>query len=122
MSGPVDTVHIVSPVRSCYSAIEQAISTCEKVGVESCYDADIFAPSRGRPVAHDADLLVSRKVVADDFRLWIKRGIDIVGALIGLVVFSPIMLAAAIAIRLTSPGPAVFVQNRVGFNRRQLRM
>jgi exopolysaccharide biosynthesis polyprenyl glycosylphosphotransferase len=122
MCRPVDTVHIVLPVRSCYSLIEQAISTCEKVGVESCYDADIFAPSRGRPVAHDTDLLVSRKVVPDDARLWVKRGIDIAGALIGLVVFSPVMLVAAIAIRSTSPGPAIFVQNRVGFNRRHLKM
>jgi exopolysaccharide biosynthesis polyprenyl glycosylphosphotransferase len=122
MSHPVDTVHIALPVRSCYSAIEQAISTCEKVGVESCYDADIFAPSRGRPVAHDTDLLVSRKVVADDSRLWIKRAMDIAGALIGLIVLSPVMLAAAIAVRLTSPGPAIFVQNRMGFNRRYLKM
>jgi exopolysaccharide biosynthesis polyprenyl glycosylphosphotransferase len=122
MSGPVDTVHIVLPVRSCYSAIEQAISTCERVGVESCYDADIFAPSRGRPVPHEADLFVSRKVVADDFRLWIKRGLDVIGALIGLVLFSPIMIAAAIAIRLTSPGPVLFVQDRIGFNRRHLKM
>ena len=122
MSRPVDTVHIVLPVRSCYSAIERAISTCEKVGVESCYDADIFAPSRGRPVAHETDLLVSRKVVPDDSRLWVKRGMDVAGALVGLVVFSPVMLAAAIAIRLTSPGPAIFVQNRVGLNRRHLKM
>ena len=45
-------MHIGLPVRSCYRAIEQVISTCERVGVESCYDADIFPPSRGRPVAH----------------------------------------------------------------------
>jgi exopolysaccharide biosynthesis polyprenyl glycosylphosphotransferase len=122
MCRAVDTVHIVLPVRSCYSLIEQAISTCERVGVESCYDANIFAPSRGRPVAHDTDLLVSRKVVADDARLWVKRGIDIGGALIGLVAFSPVMLVAWIAIRSTSPGPAIFVQNRVGFNRRHLKM
>jgi len=122
-SRQVDVVHIGLPVRSCYRAIEQVISTCERVGVESCYDADIFPPSRGRPVAHDtAALLVSRKVVTDDYRLWVKRGIDVAGALIGLVVFSPVMLAAAVAIRLTSPGPAIFIQERVGFNRRRLKM
>lgn len=44
----------------------------------------------------------------------LKRAIDIVGATIGLVLTSPIMAAAAIAVRLESPGPAIFRQVRVG--------
>ena len=42
-----------------------------------------------------------------------KRALDIVGALFGLVLFSPIMIAIAIAIRLTSDGPVIFKQRRV---------
>lgn len=44
----------------------------------------------------------------------LKRGIDIVGATVGLILTSPIMAAAAIAVRLESPGPAIFRQVRVG--------
>ena len=121
-SHPVDAVHVALPVKSCYAAIAHALSTCERVGVELCYDADIFAPSRSRPVVRDTSMLVSRKVVADDCRLWIKRGIDIVGALVGLIMFSPAMIAAAILIRFSGPGPIIFVQKRVGFNRRHFRM
>jgi Undecaprenyl-phosphate glucose phosphotransferase len=52
----------------------------------------------------------------------IKRGIDIVLSLLGLIVLSPILLAAAIAIRLDSPGPALFRQTRHGFNGRPFRI
>ena len=44
----------------------------------------------------------------------VKRVMDFIIALCALVVLSPIMLIVAIIIRLTSPGPAIFVQQRVG--------
>jgi Undecaprenyl-phosphate glucose phosphotransferase len=52
----------------------------------------------------------------------VKRGIDFVFSLVGLIVLSPILLAAAIAIRLDSPGPALFRQTRHGFNGRPFRI
>jgi lipopolysaccharide/colanic/teichoic acid biosynthesis glycosyltransferase len=59
-------------------------------------------------------------VAPDDYRLWIKRAIDVGGALIGLVLFSPIMLAASVAIWWTSPGRIIFRQERVGLQRRRI--
>jgi undecaprenyl-phosphate galactose phosphotransferase/putative colanic acid biosynthesis UDP-glucose lipid carrier transferase len=47
-----------------------------------------------------------------------KRSMDITLATMGLVVLSPLLLLVAAAIRLESPGPALFRQQRVGFNRR----
>ena len=52
----------------------------------------------------------------------IKRGIDIVLSGIGLIILSPILIAAAIAVRLDSPGPALFRQTRHGFNGRPFRI
>lgn len=46
----------------------------------------------------------------------LKRAFDIVGAGLGLVVLSPVLLMVAAAIRLTSPGPALYRQERRGFN------
>lgn len=46
----------------------------------------------------------------------IKRGIDIIGALVLLPLLSPIMLLTAIAIYRDSPGPAIFSQPRLGFH------
>jgi lipopolysaccharide/colanic/teichoic acid biosynthesis glycosyltransferase len=43
-----------------------------------------------------------------------KRLIDIVGSIIGLLLFSPLMFAVAVSIKLTSPGPILFKQERVG--------
>ncbi|QEG40234.1 sugar transferase [Roseimaritima ulvae] len=44
----------------------------------------------------------------------VKRGIDIAGAIVGLVLAAPVIVLAAIAIRTTSPGPALFGQRREG--------
>jgi putative colanic acid biosynthesis UDP-glucose lipid carrier transferase len=52
----------------------------------------------------------------------VKRAIDIVLSLFGLIALSPILLAAALAIRLDSPGPALFRQTRHGFNGRPFRI
>jgi lipopolysaccharide/colanic/teichoic acid biosynthesis glycosyltransferase len=52
----------------------------------------------------------------------VKRSIDVAGAMIGLAIFGPIMLAVGVAIRLTSPGPALFTQERYGLRKRRFRM
>ena len=46
---------------------------------------------------------------------WIKRAMDITGALVGIILFSPIMLVIAILIKTTSCGPILFRQERMGF-------
>lgn len=45
-----------------------------------------------------------------------KRAFDIVFSLLGIIVLSPIIIGAALAVRLTSKGPIIFVQPRHGFN------
>lgn len=47
-----------------------------------------------------------------------RRTLNVLVALIGLIAVAPLMLVVALAIRLTSRGPALFVQTRVGWNRR----
>jgi lipopolysaccharide/colanic/teichoic acid biosynthesis glycosyltransferase len=47
------------------------------------------------------------------FPVW-KRALDIAGAVVGLVLLSPVLLAIGIFIRIISPGPVVFKQTRVG--------
>ena len=57
---------------------------------------------------------VAMHVAPDGYRLVVKRAIDIVGAAVGLVVCAPLMLIVAIAIKLTSPGPIIYAQDRCG--------
>jgi lipopolysaccharide/colanic/teichoic acid biosynthesis glycosyltransferase len=49
----------------------------------------------------------------------VKRLIDLIGSAVGLVLFAPIALAIAIAIKLDSKGPIFYAQERVGLNRRR---
>lgn len=50
-----------------------------------------------------------------NWQLIVKRFIDIVGALVGIVLFSPLMLIISVAIRLTSDGTVLFRQERLGY-------
>ena len=50
-----------------------------------------------------------------NFEKWIKRSLDIIGALVGIILFSPVMLVIAILIKTTSCGPILFRQERMGF-------
>jgi exopolysaccharide biosynthesis polyprenyl glycosylphosphotransferase len=54
-----------------------------------------------------------------DWNLVVKRLIDILGALVGIVIFSPLMLIIAAAIRITSKGPVLFRQERLGYQGRK---
>jgi Undecaprenyl-phosphate glucose phosphotransferase len=51
-----------------------------------------------------------------------KRGLDIVGALAAFVIFSPVLLAVAIAVKLTSRGPLLYAQERMGLDGRRFKM
>ena len=75
------------------------------------------------PSSHQEEFegFLVRSVVRDDQRalgLLIKRFIDIVGAIAGLVVLSPVLLVTAIAIRLVDGGPVLFRQMRIGLHGR----
>lgn len=58
----------------------------------------------------------------DPGRAFVKRAMDIVGALLILVVTSPLMLIAAVGVKLTSPGPILLKQERVGRNKKPFKM
>ena len=124
MRHPIDEVLIALPIRSCYSQIEEVIRTCERVGVESKYFADVFENAFARPEYRPSGDLptVSLKVVQDDARLIVKRAFDVVTAVVALIALAPLMLAIAIGVRLSGPGPIIFSQWRYGRNRRLFRM
>jgi lipopolysaccharide/colanic/teichoic acid biosynthesis glycosyltransferase len=60
---------------------------------------------------------VTLHVVPDDHRLAIKRCLDVAGAIAALIVLSPLLIAVAVAVKLTSPGPVLYWQERCGLNR-----
>ena len=56
------------------------------------------------------------------WKLTVKRAIDLVGSAVGLVLLSPILLLVAILIKIDSPGPVFFVQERMGLDERPFPM
>jgi len=56
------------------------------------------------------------------FDLYIKRAFDVVAAIAGLILFSPLFLCAAVAIKLDSPGPIFFWQKRHGYNKQEVKV
>ena len=53
-------------------------------------------------------------VKSKSLQITVKRMMDILGSLVGLLISSPLMLVTAIAIKITSPGPIIFKQSRLG--------
>jgi lipopolysaccharide/colanic/teichoic acid biosynthesis glycosyltransferase len=80
-------------------------------------EADLAEESAAAPV-DDVERATSEFFFAKPMPRW-KRAVDVAGASIGLIALAPIMLAAAAAIKLTSPGPAFFVQQREGLGGRR---
>ena len=68
--------------------------------------------------------LIDMRVTPLDDLGWamVKRMVDIVGSLVLIAVFSPVMLAVAIGVKLSSPGPILFRQERIGKNKKPFKM
>src|SRR5438067_5924424 len=78
-----------------------------------CFPDDWKPGAPGQPVGNLYPDLVEREEARRVAR-GIKRGIDLLGATMALIVLTPVLVAVAIAIKLTSPGPVLFRQKRIG--------
>jgi len=120
LSHIVDEVFIALPVRSCYDAAQRAVSLAETAGVRVVCLNDQYELEHARALRQRRNLFLEL-APKDDRRMGaetLKRALDIVVALTGLVLLSPIFVFVAAAIKLTSPGPVFFVQQRFGYRRR----
>ena len=124
-SDDVDEVVITLPIGSHYQTISSIISMCEELAVDVVVPSDFFK-SRLVNVAVDDSrtwpALELRSQVPSAVGVLVKRAIDIIGSLVALVVLSPIFAIIAAAIKLNSPGPVFFCQDRVGLKRRMFKM
>jgi len=73
-------------------------------------------PAAGLPLLHLDEAVLSRSQRAT------KRTLDITGSIVALIVLSPLMLVSAIAVRLTSRGPVIYKQVRLGRAGKQFTM
>jgi exopolysaccharide biosynthesis polyprenyl glycosylphosphotransferase len=124
MGQEVDEVLIALPIKSCYAEIQSTIQICERVGVPIKYAASPFTHARMDPrVEHSiAGPVLSVPAAVESPGLLVKRAIDLVGAVLGLLALSPVLAAVALTVKLTGPGPVLFSQLRYGRNRRRFKM
>jgi exopolysaccharide biosynthesis polyprenyl glycosylphosphotransferase len=116
---------IFATARTELGRVEEAIAACELEGVEAWLVADFIRTSIARArfdMFGSQPMLVFRSTPDLSWELASKRTIDIIGALLGLILLSPLMLVVAAAIRLTSPGPIIFSQMRCGRHGKPFRM
>jgi len=118
----IDEVWVQLPIRSHYEAVEGVIQTCRVFGVPARVETLPFQggeglsrDERGRSLG----AVYQVTVTASPLRLFTKRLIDILGALIALTLSAPILLLAMAAVKLTSRGPALFSQERIGLRGRE---
>ncbi|HTW30979.1 MAG TPA: sugar transferase [Candidatus Sulfotelmatobacter sp.] len=117
----VDEVVLALPIRSFHTYASQIAVACEQQGIIVRFLPNIFdlKESKHRADELDGDALISHETTITDFwGLIIKRAIDIVVSLTAIVLLSPVMLLAALAVKLTAPGPIFFMQKRLGLNKR----
>jgi exopolysaccharide biosynthesis polyprenyl glycosylphosphotransferase len=114
----INTV-VIAARHTQFGTVEKAIYACELEGIEAWLMADFFQTQishtslddfYGRPV------LVFHSGPETRFPLLVKQFADVFGGLVILAASSPVMLIAAIGIKLTSPGPIFFRQQRAGLN------
>ncbi|MDQ0089981.1 Undecaprenyl-phosphate glucose phosphotransferase [Paenibacillus anaericanus] len=121
----IDEVVLALPLDA-HARYSKIISICEKIGVRTLIIPDFFdyLPARpyfdnfaGMPMINvrDIPLDLSGNRLA-------KRLFDIMFSLVAICITSPVLLAVAIGVKLTSQGPILFKQERVGLNRRSFQM
>ena len=103
-----------------YYRLEEIVNLCEKSGVHTKFIPDYNRVIPTKPYTQDIlglPVINIRHVpLTNTFYAAMKRTMDIAGALCAIILFSPVMLFSAIMIKITSPGPLIFKQERVGLH------
>ncbi len=112
---------ILSAKHTNFEQVEYVIRACELEGVEVWLVADFFSTQISRTSLDELlgrPLLIFRTTPEASWRIVVKQAMDLVGALVFLICFSWLFLLIALYLKITSPGPILFRQQRSGLNGR----
>ena len=109
-----------------YDILEEVVDQCEKSGVHTKFIPDYNSVIPSKPYTEDLNGLPVINIryvpLTNTLNRLIKRIVDIFGAVVALILFSPVMLVAAILVKFSSPGPVIFKQERVGLHNEPFKM
>lgn len=121
----VDEVVVALPLTA-FPKYQHIIMECEKAGVRVSIVPDFYDILPASPHFEkfgDLPVISVRDVPLDELmNRVLKRGFDIAFSLVAIILTSPILLFIAAGVKITSPGPVFFKQERVGLNRRSFYM
>lgn len=121
----IDEVIVALPLDA-HHKFPDIIETCEKAGVRTLIIPDFFDYLPSRPYFDNfagMPMINVRDIPLDVLRNRVlKRAFDIAFSLVAIIITLPVMLVITIGLKLTSPGPIIFRQERVGLNRRHFMM
>lgn len=119
----IDRVIICLPWQT-HRTIQRILRECEQVNVTAYVVPDLFQLTKNQMKFEEINgipLLSTRDISIQGWNLFIKRAFDIVVGTLAGVLTLPLTLAIALAVRLDTPGPALYAQTRVGRNGRPFR-
>ncbi|MBE5883458.1 MAG: undecaprenyl-phosphate glucose phosphotransferase [Lachnospiraceae bacterium] len=109
-----------------YDYLEGIVHFCEKSGVHTKFIPDYNSLIPSRPYTEDLMGLpvinIRHVPLTNTGNMLAKRILDIIGAVFGIIITSPIMLVCAILVKVTSTGPVIFKQERVGLHNKSFYM
>lgn len=109
-----------------YDYLEEIVNECERSGVHTKFIPDYHNIIPTVPQIEDVQGLpvinIRKLPLSEGAHAFIKRSIDIFGSLFGLILFSPVMLFTVIAVKVSSPGPVFYRQERIGRHGRAFTM
>ena len=117
----IDEIVIALPLRSFYGYASQIALLCERQGIVLRFLPRIFNLCKARSTAEELagdPLLTLYTGPLDGWSVFIKRGLDLLISSVLLILLSPLFLITAVLIKLSSPGPVFFRQERMGLNKR----
>lgn len=121
----LDEIAITISIKD-YDLLERVVHICEKSGVHTKFIPDYYSFIPTRPYTEDLyglPVINIRNVPLSNTFNWVsKRIVDIIGSFIGLLICAIPMLIIAIIIKLTSKGPIIFSQVRVGKHNKPFKM
>lgn len=109
-----------------YYKLKKIVATCEKSGVHTKFIPDYYDIIPTRPYTEDLQGLpvinIRHVPLTNTFNMMVKRVMDIVGSILCIILFSPLMLLTAALIKGTSRGPVIYTQVRVGLHNQPFKM
>ena len=121
----LDEIALTLALREYYK-LKRIVAICEKSGVHTKFVPDYNDIIPTRPYTEDLLGLpvvnIRHVPLTNSFNMICKRAMDIVGAIVAIIIFSPVMLVTAVLVKTTSKGPLIYKQERVGLHHQTFQM